>query len=120
MRLSDRQKKKLKEYAPYMNREHFFAVKNITNDDSHTTFVTGECIDAMIISNDYEIDYIGPQRYFVPLDREPQTDNQKELRAKMQKYLKRQNEDLANLKRKSDERMGIYTAVSDSPEQYEG
>lgn len=120
MKLSDRQKRKLKEFAPYLNREHFFAVKNMVHDESHCTFVTGECIDSMIISGDHEIDYIGPQRDFVPLDREPDTDEQKEVRAKMQKFLKRQKEDLANLKRKTDERLGIYTTVSPAPDQYEG
>lgn len=116
MQLKDSQKRKLKELAPYFNASHFFAVKNVSRDDTHWTFCNGECADAMIISGDHELVYMGPQRDFVdpkvPVD--DLTPAQKEVRAKMQVYLKRQTEDLANLKRKADERVGIYAPVSAS------
>jgi hypothetical protein len=125
MKLSALQERQLKEFAPYQNEQHLFFVKNQYYDNSHWAPVTGACIDAIITGGTHQVVYIGEQRHCPPRDKdgkitEAVTPAQKEFMKKFRKYAKLQLEDLAEMKRITNEALGIYETVSEPPLDEEG
>lgn len=103
---------------PEKQKQHLFVIRNKDMDEPHWAFVPGNVIASIIIDDCYEVDHIGLQRDYLPPDVDPVSPAQKEVRKKILKYTRKQDQDIQYGLRMNRERQGIFEAETE-PESEE-
>lgn len=89
-------------------KQHLFFVRNKDIDEPHWSPVLGHVIRDLIRDDLYDVEYVGLHRDYLPEGVQPSTKEQKEVRKKMTKFLKRQEADIAFGRKMKNERDGIF------------
>lgn len=100
-------------------KQHLFFVRNRDMDEPHWAPVLGHVITALVKDDIYEIEYVGLHRDWLPEHITPVTKEQKEVRKKVNRFLKKQQEDIAYGVKMKQERDGIFEVEGEEVESSE-